>query len=84
MDVCREISPATKMSVEVQMKSSPLLWAKKEEINKEIDLENLFNIYWTSQAHELTVPGQSWSPTSPRIPDGKAQRLLILGSVVSL
>ena len=41
------------------MKSSHLPWAKKEQITKEIDLENLFNIYWTSKAHELTVPGQS-------------------------
>ena len=72
------------MSVEVQMKSSHLPWAKKEETTKEIDLENLFDIYWTSKAHELTVPGQSWSPTSPLIPDGEVQRLLSLGSVVSL
>ena len=66
------------------MKSSHLPWAKKEETTKEIDLENLFNIYWTSKAHELTVSGQSWSPASPLIPDGEAQRLLRLGSVVSL
>ena len=84
MDVSRGISPATKMSVEVQMKSGHLPWAKKEETTKEIDLENLFNIYWTSKAHELTVSGQSWSPASPLIPDGEAQRLLRLGSVVSL
>ena len=45
------------MSVEVQMKSKHLPWAKKEETTKEIDLENLFNIYWTSKAHELTVTG---------------------------
>ena len=66
------------------MKSGHLPWAKKEETTKEIDLENLFNIYWTSKAHELTVSGQSWSPTSPLIPDGEPQRLLTLGSVVSL
>ena len=72
------------MSVEVQIKSSHLPWAKKEQITKEIDLENLFNIYWTSKAHELTVAGQSYPPTSSLIPDGRAQRLLSLGSVASL
>ena len=72
------------MSVEVQMKSGHLPWAKKEETTKEIDLENLFDTYWTSKAHDLTVSGQSWSPISPLIPDGEAQRLLTLGSVVSL
>ena len=66
------------------MKSSHLPWAKKEETTMEIDLGNLFDTYWTSKAHELTVPGQSWSPTSPLIPDGEVQRLLSLGSVVSL
>ena len=63
------------LSVEVQMKSSHLPWAKKEETTKQIDLENLFDIYWTSKAHELTVPGQSWSPNSPLISDGEVQRL---------
>jgi len=84
MDVCREVSPTTKMRVEVQMKSSHLPWAKKEQTTKEIDLENLFNIYWSSTAHELTVPGKSWSPTSPIISDREAQRLLSLGGVVAL
>ena len=66
------------------MKSSHLPWAKKEQTTKEIDLETLFNIYWTSKAHELTVPGQSWSPTNLLMSDREAQRLLSLGSVVSL
>ena len=66
------------------MKSSHLPWAKKEQTTKEIDLENLFDIYWTSKAHELTVTGWSYSPTRPLIPDGESQRLLTLGSVVSL
>ena len=39
------------------MKSSHLPWAKKGETTKEIDLEKLFDIYWTSKVHELTVPG---------------------------
>ena len=52
------VSPTTKMIVEVQMKSSHFPWAKKEQNTKGIDLENLFNIYWTSKAREITVPGQ--------------------------
>ena len=66
------------------MKSGHLPWAKKEQSTKEIDLEYLFNVYWTSKARELTVPGQSLSPTSPIISDGEMQRSLSLGSVVSL
>ena len=66
------------------MKGNHLPWAKKQEITKEIDLENIFDIYWTSKAHDLTVTGQSWSPISPLIPDEEAQRLLPLGSVASL
>jgi len=41
------------------MKSSHLPWAKKEQTSKEIDLGNLFNDYWASEAHELKVTGQS-------------------------
>lgn len=80
MRVCRAVSPTTKMSVEVTMKR----WAKKQQTTKEIDLETLFNTYWTSKARELTVPGQSSSPTSPIISDREMQRLLSLGSIVSL
>jgi hypothetical protein len=82
--VCREVSPTTKISVGIQMKSSHLPWAKKEQTTKEIDLENLFNTYWTSKAHEITVAGQSWSPTSLLISDGEAQRLVSLDRVVFL
>ena len=66
------------------MKSSHLPWADNEQATKEIDLKNLFDIYWTSNAHELTVTGSSYSPTSPLIPDGEEQRWLSLGSAVSL
>ena len=41
------------------MKSGHLPWAKKEQTSKEIDLQHLFNDYWTSTADELTVEGQS-------------------------
>ena len=55
------------------MRSTHLLWLKKEPTTKEIDLENLFNIYWASKAQQITVPGQSRSPISPLIPDGEVQ-----------
>ena len=41
------------------MKSSHVPWARKEEITKEIDVVDLFNVYWTSESRELVVPGQS-------------------------
>ena len=41
------------------MKSYHLPWARKEQIIKEIDVVDLLNIYWTSEATELVVPGQS-------------------------
>ena len=66
------------------MKSTHLPWWKKEPITKEIDLENLFNTYWTSKAQEITVAGQSWSPISPLIPDGEVQWSSSLGSILAL
>ena len=84
MGVCREVSPTTKMIVEVQMRSSHLPWLKKEPTTNEIDLENLVNIYWTSKAQQITVPGQSWSPINPLTPDEAVQWSSSLGSVVAL
>jgi len=49
------------MSVEIHihMKSDYLSWVKKGQTTKQIDLQNLLNIYWTPDEHELKVPGQS-------------------------
>jgi len=66
------------------MRSTHLPWVKKEHITKEIDLENIFNIYWTSKAQEITLPGQSWSPISSLIPNGEVQWPSSLGSVAAL
>ena len=66
------------------MRSTHLPWWKKEPITKEIDLENLFNTYWASKAKEITVPGQSWSPISPLIPDGEVQWSSSLGNILAL
>jgi len=48
----------SKMHMRIQIKSSHLPWANKEQTSKDVDLQDLFNNYWTSQVPELTVPGQ--------------------------
>jgi len=83
MCVYRDISPTSQVRVEIQMKSSHLPWAKKDQNVKEIGLHKLFDEYWASEEHELMVPGRSYSPTSLFIPDTEAQRLLLLESIVA-
>lgn len=53
------------MRVEIEMKSSQLPWAKKEQSRKEIHLQKLFDDYWTSKADALTVPGQLCTDPDP-------------------
>jgi len=62
---CRGVSLTTKVSVEVQVKSSHLPWARMEQTTQKINLEIFFNIYWTSKVKELTVSGQSWHQQVP-------------------
>lgn len=57
--VCRGVSPTSKIHVGIQMKSGPLPWAKKKRTSKLIDLQKLFDGYWTSNEHRLTIPGRS-------------------------
>jgi len=52
--IYRDVSPTSQMHVKVQMKRA---WVKKEGTSKVIGLQKLFNDYWTSEAHEITVPG---------------------------
>ena len=54
---CRNVSLTTKMSVEIQIKSRHLPWAKKEQATKQIDFEKLFSDYWTTKERELTQLG---------------------------
>src|SRR5258706_506202 len=56
------------------MKSGNLPWAMKVQNVKEIGLQKLFNEYWTSKKHDLTLLGWSSSPTSLLIPDREVQR----------
>jgi len=57
--VYRDISPRSHVHVEIQIKSGHLPWAKKVQSTKNIDIKKPFHEYWTSQKHEITVPG--WS-----------------------
>jgi len=43
------------------MKRAHLPWPKKEQAIKEINLQDLYDVYWTSKAHELVLQGQSSS-----------------------
>ena len=52
---------------------------------EEIDLQALFNDFWSSIKHDFTVLSQSLLPTSLLVFDGKAQRtLLSLESITSI
>ena len=55
------------MHVEIQVKSGPLSFGKKEQGTTDIDCEALFKDYWNTTAHEFPVPGQLESPPSPFI-----------------
>ena len=82
--VYRDISPTSHVGVEIQIKRGHLPWAKKDQNIKKIDIKKPVNEYWTSEEHELTVPGRSSSLPSPLISDREAQRLLSLESIVAL
>src|SRR5258706_8986093 len=51
-----------RLRVEIQIKSSHLSWAKKDQGIRDIDIRQHFDDYWTSKEHELMVPGRSSSP----------------------
>ena len=82
--VYRDISPTSHVGVGIQIKKGHLLWAKKNQNIKEIDVKKTVNEYWTSEEHELTVPGRSSSPISPLMSDREAQRRLSSESIVAL
>ena len=44
--------------MEIQVKHGHAPWAKKEQTTEQIDLEILFDDYWTSKKDMLTVTGQ--------------------------
>jgi len=59
MCVYRDVSPTSQIRAEVRMKSGHSMWAKYREASELIDLDGLFNDYWSSNDHEFTVLGQS-------------------------
>jgi len=58
MYMCRDVSPASELRAEIEMKSGYLLWAKSRQKSEAIDLQALFDEYWSSSKHEFTVPSQ--------------------------
>jgi hypothetical protein len=73
------------MRVEIQMRSSHLFWGKTRLASGLIDVQALFNDYWSSIKHEFTVLSKSSSSTCPLLSDHEAQRtLLSLESVIGL
>ena len=66
------------------MRNSRSFLAKYREASELIDLQTLFDKYWSSTDREFTVLGQSLSPTSLRISEREGQRPLPLESIVAL
>ena len=55
--VCRDISPTSEMRVEIQRTTGSLFLPKKQQANDVIDLQELFDEYWSSDKREFTVLG---------------------------
>ena len=55
MCVYRDISPTSQIRAEVQMKTGHSVWAKYRDASKVIELDGLFNDYWSSNNHEFIV-----------------------------
>ena len=66
MCVYRGVSPTSQIHAEVRMKSGRWVWAKYQEAKEAIDLDRLFNAYWSSNDRKLTALGQSLSPIGVR------------------
>jgi hypothetical protein len=72
------------MRVGIQVKGGHLPWSKTEQGSKEIDCQALCDDYWSSTAHAFPVQSQWESPRAPSSLTEKAQRSLLLGSIVIL
>ena len=82
MFIYRDVSPTSKIQIEVGKKSGHSFWAKNREASGVIELHGLFNDYWNSEKREFLVMSQSSSATSPRISLIEGQSLLSLESIV--
>ena len=56
---CRDIFPTSEMRVDVQRIIGHLFFAKSRQTNEVIDLQELFNEYWSADKSQFTVPSQS-------------------------
>jgi len=83
--MCRGVSPTSEMRVEIEMRSGHLFWGKHRLASEPIDVQAIFNDYWSSDKHEFTVPSELSTPASPLISHHEAQRtLLLLESITSI
>ena len=61
--MCRGVSPTSEIRVEIQKRGSNLFWGKIRLASELIDVEALFNDYWSTIKHEFMVPSKRSSPT---------------------
>ena len=80
----RDVSPTTQIRAEVRMKSGHSFWAKYRAAGEVIDLDGLFDDYWSSNNREFIVLSQSLSPISPHRSDSEGQKPSPLESIVAL
>ena len=66
------------------MKSGHSIWATHRVASEVIELDGLFENYWSSKDHEFTVSRQSSSPAGPRRSDCEEQRPLSLENILGL
>ena len=84
MCMYRDVSPTSQIRTEVRMKIGNSIWTKYRVGSGVIDLDRLFNEYWSSNDHDFIVLGQSLSPTDPCRSDCGEQRPLSLENIVGL
>jgi hypothetical protein len=72
------------MRAEVRMKIGHSFLAKYRETHAVIDLDGLFNDYWSSSNDKFTVLSELLSPMNPHISDREGQRALSLEIMVVL
>ena len=47
------------LCMEIHIKRRHAVWMKYRQAGEVVDLQGLFNSYWTSNKHKLTVPSES-------------------------
>ena len=51
-----DVSLASKMHLEIQKKSGHLFWARYRPRSEVIDIQELFNDYWSSKKDAFVIP----------------------------